>query len=73
MVLNCLVCVCLFVCLSVTTLVATSLVSMLKIRCVGGYLRFFLVFNSWSFEHFSVQNLWHEKSNMLMSITLYFS
>ena len=43
----CLVCV--FVCLSVTTLAATSVVSTLKMRSVGVYLRLFSVFNSWIF------------------------
>ena len=37
------------VCLSVTTLAATSLVSTLKMRYVGVYLGLFLLFNSWIF------------------------
>ena len=41
---------CLCVCVSVTTLAATSLVSTLKMRYIGGYLRLFLVFNSWIFD-----------------------
>ena len=40
-------CVCLSVCLSVTTLAATSLISTLKMRV---YLRPFLVLNSWIFD-----------------------
>ena len=40
---SCLVCVCLFV----TTLTATSLVSTLKMRYVRVCLRLFSVFNSW--------------------------
>ena len=46
------VCVCMSVCLSVTTLAATSVLSIstLKMRYVGGYLRLFFVFNSWIFD-----------------------
>ena len=43
-------CVCLSVCLSVTTLAATSFVLTLKVRYVGGYYRLFLDFNSWIFD-----------------------
>ena len=43
-------CVCMSVCLSVTTLAATSAVSKLKMRYVGVYLRLFSVFNSWIFD-----------------------
>ena len=43
-------CVCLSVFLSVTTLAATLVVSTLKMRYVGGYLRLFSVFNSWIFD-----------------------
>ena len=43
-------CVCLSVCLSVTTLAATSFVLTLKVRYVGVYYRLFLDFNSWIFD-----------------------
>ena len=57
-------CVCLSVCLSVTTLAATSLVSTLKMRYVGVYLRFLAC----GFPiNPSVQKLWREKANMHMS------
>ena len=45
---SCLVCV--SVCLSVTTLAATSIVFTLKSRYVGVCNRLFLDFNSWIFE-----------------------
>ena len=57
------------VCLSVTTLAATSFVLTLKVRYVGGYYRLFLDFNSFSIKP-SVQKLWRGKANMLMSIIL---
>ena len=38
------------VCLSVTTLSAIFVISMLKMRYVGVYLRLFLVFNLWIFD-----------------------
>ena len=41
-------CVC--VCMSVSTLAATSVVSRLKMRYVGFYLRLFSVFNLWIFD-----------------------
>ena len=47
---TCLVCVCMSVCLSVTTLAATAVVSTLKMRYVGVYLRLFLLFNLWIFD-----------------------
>ena len=47
---TCLVCVCVCVCLSVTTLAATSVVSTLKMKYVGVYLRLLSVFNSWIFD-----------------------
>ena len=43
-------CVCVSVCLSVTTLSATSVVSTLKMRYVGVCRRLFSVFNSWIFD-----------------------
>ena len=53
---TCLVCVsvcvsvCMSVCVSVCTPAPTSLVSALKIRYAGVYLRLFSVFNSWIFD-----------------------
>ena len=41
---------CVSVCLSVTTLAATSFVLTLKVRYVGVYYRLFLDFNSWIFD-----------------------
>ena len=38
------------VCMCVTTLAATSVVSALKMRYVGGYFRLFSVKNSWIFD-----------------------
>ena len=66
------VCVCVYlsVCLSVTTPVPTSLVSMLRIMYVGVYPRLFSRFNSWIFVNLSVQKLWREKGNMQMSMYL---
>ena len=55
------------VCLSVTTPVPTSLVSMLKIRYVGVYPR--LLICGFSINP-TVQKLWHEKGNMQMSMYL---
>ena len=52
-------CVC--VCLSVTTISATSVVSTLKMRHVGVCLRLFSFFNS-------VQKLWREKANMQINM-----
>ena len=49
---SCLVCVCMSVCLFVTTRAATSIVSMLKMRYVGVCLSLFSVFNSWIFDKF---------------------
>ena len=60
-------CVCVCVCLSVCTPAPTSLVSTLKIRYVGVYLRLFLLFNSWISINPSIQKLWREKANMKMS------
>ena len=48
--LSCLVCLSVSVCLSVTTLAATSFVLTLKVRYVGVYYRLFLDFNSWIFD-----------------------
>ena len=62
-------CVCLSslsvcLCLSVTTLAATSVVSMLKMRYVGVYLRFLI--RGFSINP-CVQKLWREKANMQIS------
>ena len=59
-------CVSLCVCLSITTLSATSVVSTLKMRYVEVYLRrLFLAFEFVDFS--SVQKFWREKANMQMS------
>ena len=42
--------VCLSVCLSVMTFLATSFVSTLEFRYVRVYYRLFLIFNSWVFD-----------------------
>ena len=57
-------CVCLSVFLSVTTLAATLVVSTLKMRYVGGYLRLFT--RGFSINP-SVQKFWREKANIQMS------
>ena len=46
---------------------ATSLISMLKMRYVGVYLRLFLVLTRGFSINPSVQKLWREKPNMQMS------
>ena len=61
--------VCLSVCLSVTTLAATSFFLTLEVRCLGVYYRLFLDFNS---IKPSVQKLWREKANnYLLTTTSY--
>ena len=56
------------VCLSVTTLAATSLVSTLKMRYVGVCRRLFSVFTRGFSINPSVQKLWREKANMQISM-----
>ena len=61
---------CLSVCLSVTTLAATSFVLTLKVRYVGVYYRLFLDFNSWIFDKTFRSKVMAWKSQLLMSIYL---
>ena len=42
--------VCMYVCMPVHALAVTAVVSTLKMRYVGVYLRLFLVFNLWIFD-----------------------
>ena len=49
-------------CVSVTTLAATSVISTLKMRYVGVCLRLFSVFNSWIFDKFFRSKVMARKS-----------
>ena len=61
-------CVCVCLCLSVTAPAPTALVSTLKMRYVGVYLRLFSLFNSWIFDKsFSSEVIWRQQANMQMS------
>ena len=55
------------VCLSVTTLAKALLGSTARKRYVQHWYKLFSVLSLWSFERPSVQMLWREKANMLMS------
>ena len=63
---TCVCAVCLSVCLSVCTPAPTTLVSTLKMRYVGVYLRLFLLLMRGFSINPSVQKLWREKANMQM-------
>ena len=60
-------CVCLFVCLSVPALAASASVETSNQRYPLVSLRLFLDFDSWISKKTSVQKLWREKANMQMS------
>ena len=59
-----------FVCVSVPTLASTSFVSTVQVRYIRLLFRLYSIFNSWIFDKAFRSRLWHEKANILMSISL---